>query len=115
VLVNGRGLWSGLSYIAATDAAIAAKRDVLRDFVQRVVRAQAWSYRHVDAYSATLARIIGIPPAAALQFERRNTRWQPIDAAVIAQQQRTADFYLKAGAARAARRARDVDRGFPLA
>ncbi|WP_176300042.1 ABC transporter substrate-binding protein [Burkholderia vietnamiensis] len=117
VLVNGRGLWSGLSYIAATDAAIAAKRDVLRDFVQRVVRAQAWSYRHVDAYSATLARIIGIPPAAAkLQVERRNTRWQPIDAAVIAQQQRTADFYLKAGLLRESLDVRATfDRGFPLA
>ncbi|HDR9129472.1 ABC transporter substrate-binding protein [Burkholderia vietnamiensis] len=117
VLVNGRGLWSGLSYIAATDAAIAAKRDVLRDFVQRVVRAQAWSYRHVDAYSATLARIIGIPPAAAkLQFERRNTRWLPIDAAVIAQQQRTADFYLKAGLLRESLDVRATfDRGFPLA
>ncbi|KVG09659.1 MULTISPECIES: ABC transporter substrate-binding protein [Burkholderia] len=117
VLVNGRGLWSGLSYIAATDAAIAAKRDVLRDFVQRVVRAQAWSYRHVDAYSATLARIIGIPPAPAkLQFERRNTRWQPIDAAVIAQQQRTADFYLKAGLLREPLDVRATfDRGFPLA
>jgi sulfonate transport system substrate-binding protein len=94
---------------------LAAKRDVLRDFVQRVVRAQAWSYRHVDAYSATLARIIGIPPAAALQFERRNTRWQPIDAAVIAQQQRTADFYLKAGLLREPLDVRAFDRGFPLA
>ncbi|MGU7769001.1 ABC transporter substrate-binding protein [Burkholderia sp. MR1-5-21] len=116
VLVNGRGLWSGLSYVAATDAAIAAKRDVLRDFLQRVVRAQAWSYQHADAYSATLARIIGIPQAAAkLQFERRRTRWQPIDATVIAEQQRTADFYLKAGLLRQPLDVRATfDRGFPL-
>ena len=39
VLASGRGLWSGLSYLAATDAALAAKRDVLRDFHRRVVRA----------------------------------------------------------------------------
>ncbi|MCO8649356.1 ABC transporter substrate-binding protein, partial [Burkholderia multivorans] len=117
VLVNGRGLWSGLSYLAATDAAIASKRDVLRDFLQRVVRAQQWSYRHVDAYSATLARIIGIPPAAAkLQFQRRNTRWQPIDDTVIAEQQRTADFYLKAGLLRQPLDVRTTfDLGFPLA
>ncbi|WP_175907118.1 ABC transporter substrate-binding protein [Burkholderia sp. BCC1640] len=117
VLVNGRGLWSGLSYVAATGAAIASKRDVLRDFLQRVVRAQAWSYRHVDAYSAALARIVGIPPAAAkLQFERRNTRWQPIDATVIAEQQRTADFYLKAGLLRQPLDVRTTfDLGFPLA
>ncbi|KWK57856.1 ABC transporter substrate-binding protein [Burkholderia ubonensis] len=116
VLVDGRGLWSGLSYVAATDAALAAKRDVLRDFLQRVVRAQAWSYRHADAFSATLARIIGIPqPAAKLQFERRRTRWQPIDAAVIAEQQRTADFYLKAGLLRQPLDVRPTfDRGFPL-
>ncbi|KVO26457.1 sulfonate ABC transporter substrate-binding protein [Burkholderia ubonensis] len=116
VLVDGRGLWSGLSYVAATDAALAAKRDVLRDFLQRVVRAQAWSYRHADAFSATLARIIGIPqPAAKLQFERRRTHWQPIDAAVIAEQQRTADFYLKAGLLRQPLDVRPTfDRGFPL-
>ena len=94
MLVSGRGLLPGLSYLAATDAAIAAKRPVLQDFLQRVVRAQAWSYRNVDAFSATLARIIGIPPEAAkLQFERRQQKWVPIDAQVIADQQGTADFY----------------------
>ena len=96
VLVSGRGLWSGLSYVAATDTALAAKRAVLADFLQRVVRAQAWSYQHVPEFSATLARIIGISPEAArLQFERRHTQWQKIDDALIAEQQRTADFYLK--------------------
>ena len=98
VLVSGRGLLPGLSYLAATDAAIAAKRPVLQDFLQRVVKAQAWSYRNVDAFSATLAKIIGIPPEAAkLQFERRQQKWVPIDAQVIADQQRTADFYQQVG------------------
>lgn len=98
VLVNGRGLWSGLSYLAATDAALASKREVLRDFLGRVVRAQVWSYQHADAFSATMARIIGIPPEAAkLQFTRRETKWRNIDSALIAEQQRTADFYLQAG------------------
>jgi sulfonate transport system substrate-binding protein len=98
VLVSGRGLLPGLSYLAATDAAIAGKRPVLQDFLQRVVKAQAWSYRNVDAFSVTLARIIGIPPEAAkLQFERRQQKWVPIDAQVIADQQRTADFYQQVG------------------
>ena len=98
VLVSGRGLLPGLSYLAATDAAIAAKRPVLQDFLQRVVKAQAWSYRNVDAFSATLARIIGIPPEAAkLQVERRQQQWVPIDAQVVADQQRTADFYHQVG------------------
>lgn len=98
VLASGRGLLPGLSYLAATDAAIAAKRPLLQDFLQRVVRAQHWSYRNVDAFSATLARVIGIPPEAAkLQFERRRQTWVPIDAAVVADQQGTADFYHQVG------------------
>lgn len=98
VLVSGRGLWSGLSFLAATDGALATKRDILRDFLQRVVRAQRWSYRHVDDFSAALARIIGIPrEAARLQFERRHQEWRPLDDTIIAEQQRTADFYLGAG------------------
>ncbi len=98
VLVSGRGLLPGLSYLAATDSAIAAKRPVLQDFLQRVVKAQLWSYRNVDAYSAALARIIGIPPEAAkLQFERRKQKWVAIDAQVIADQQGTADFYRQVG------------------
>lgn len=87
-----------LSDLAATDAAIAAKRPVRQDFLQRVVRAQAWSYRKMDALPATLARTIGIPPEAAkLQFERRQQKWGPIDAAVIGDQQRTADFHREVG------------------
>ncbi|SHN39873.1 ABC transporter substrate-binding protein [Rhizobacter sp. OV335] len=98
VLVNGRGLSSGLSFLAATDSAIAAKRPALQDFAQRVVRAQRWSYQHVPEFSAALARIIGISPEAArLQFERRQQRWIAVDAQVLADQQATADFYLEAG------------------
>jgi sulfonate transport system substrate-binding protein len=98
VLVSGRGLWSGLSFLAATDSALAGKREVLRDFLQRVVRAQRWSDRNVADFSAALARIIGIPPEAArLQFERRHQAWCPVDDAIVAEQQRSADFYLKAG------------------
>ncbi len=114
VLVSGRGLLPGLSYLAATDAAITAKRPVLQDFLLRVVRAQAWSYRNVDAFSATLARIIGIPPEAAkLQFERRQQKWVAIDEKVIADQQATADFYRQVGLIKQRLEVRDTfDTGF---
>jgi sulfonate transport system substrate-binding protein len=98
VLVNGRGLSSGLSFIAATDKAIATKHAALQDFTLRVVRAQRWSYDHVAEYSAALSRVTGIAPdAARLQFERRAQRWVAVDAKVLADQQATADFYLDAG------------------
>jgi sulfonate transport system substrate-binding protein len=116
VLVSGRGLLPGLSYLAATDTAIAAKRPTLQDFLQRVAKAQIWSYRNIDAFSATLAKIIDIPPEAAkLQFERRQQKWVPIDARVIADQQRTADFYHEVGLIRQALDVRPTfDAGFAL-
>lgn len=116
VLVSGRGLLPGLSYLAATDAAIAAKRPVLQDFLLRVARAQQWANRNVAGYSATLARIIGISPEAArLQFERRQQAWVPIDERVIADQQATADFYAKVGLIKTPLQvAGTFDKGFAL-
>ncbi|GLU35935.1 ABC transporter substrate-binding protein [Pseudomonas sp. NBRC 100443] len=96
VLVNGRGLWAGNSFLAATDSALAdpAKRAALQDYLQRLAGAQRWAYAHLDEYSRSLAKIIGFPEdAARLQFERRQLRWQALDAQTLAQQQETADFY----------------------
>ncbi|AXO88522.1 ABC transporter substrate-binding protein [Pseudomonas parafulva] len=96
VLVNGRGLSSGNSFLAATDHALgeASKRAALQDYLTRLADAQVWANQHLDSYSKTLAAIIGFPEQAArLQFERRKLRWQVIDAQTVAEQQDTADFY----------------------
>ncbi|MBV6288282.1 ABC transporter substrate-binding protein [Pseudomonas aegrilactucae] len=96
VLVNGRGLSSGNSFLAATDKALAdpARRAALQDYLVRLAGAQVWANQNLDSYSRTLAQIIGFPEdAARLQFERRQLRWQVVDAETIVQQQETADFY----------------------
>lgn len=96
VLVNGRGLSSGNSFLAATDKALAdpARRQALQDYLTRLAKAQGWANRNLDSYSKTLAQIIGFPvEAARLQFERRQLRWQAVDAQTIDEQQDTADFY----------------------
>lgn len=96
VLVNGRGLSSGNSFLAATDKALAdpARRQALQDYLTRLAKAQDWANRNLDSYSKTLAQIIGFPvEAARLQFERRQLRWQAVDGKTIAEQQDTADFY----------------------
>ena len=100
VLVNGVGLSSGNSFLAATDAALndAGKRAALQDYVNRLAAADRWANSHVDEYSTTLAKIIGFPKeAAAKAFSRRQSHWQSIDDATMAQQQATADFYQKYG------------------
>lgn len=96
VLVNGRGLSSGNSFLAATDKALddPARHAALQDYLARLAGAQVWAYQHLDSYSKTLAAIIGFPEGAArLQFERRQLHWQVIDAKTISEQQETADFY----------------------
>ncbi|MFD2644343.1 ABC transporter substrate-binding protein [Pseudomonas japonica] len=96
VLVNGRGLSSGNSFLAATDKALAdpARRAALQDYLSRLARAEDWAKRNIDSYSKNLAQIIGFPvEAARLQYERRQARWQALDSTTIAEQQATADFY----------------------
>ncbi|HVJ54288.1 MAG TPA: ABC transporter substrate-binding protein [Aliidongia sp.] len=97
VIVNGRGLWSGLSYQVATVEAIRTKHAALQDYVERLRRAQRWANEHVDLYAASLAQIVGIPPEAAkLAFERRHTEWIAIDDSVVAAEQHVVDTYAAA-------------------
>lgn len=96
VAVSGRGLWSGNTFLAATDSALAdsEKKAAIADYLTRLNAAQIWANRHPDVYGKTLAKIIGFPEdVARLSFERRHSVWQTIDNATVAQQQQTADFY----------------------
>jgi len=100
VLVNGRGLTTGNSFLAATDSALNdnAKREALQSYVNLLAQAEQRAYADIDGYSATLAKIIGFPPEAVkLSFSRRQAHWQSIDTQTIAQQQATADFYQQQG------------------
>lgn len=100
VLVNGVGLATGNSFLAATDAALneGDKRAALQDYVNRLAAADSWANSHVSDYAQTLAKIIGFPPAAAEKsFSRRQSHWQSIDDNTVQQQQETADFYHKYG------------------
>lgn len=100
VLVNGRGLTTGNSFLAATDSALddTAKREALQLYINLLARAEQQAYANLDGYSATLAKIIGFPQdAVKLSFSRRKAHWQAIDTQTVAQQQATADFYQQQG------------------
>lgn len=97
VLVNGRGLWPGLGYLAATETATSQHGRALTDFKARVTRAQLWVNNHPDAYAAKLAALINIPVGAAkLSLTRQASRYSKVDERIISQQQKTADFYYEA-------------------
>jgi len=67
VLVNGRGLSSGNSFLAATDQALAqpATPAALQHYLNRLAGAQVRANQHLYRYSPTFAASIGFPEAAA--------------------------------------------------
>ncbi len=95
VVVDGsQGLTAGLSYLVATDHAIATRRAALLDFCRRLAAARRWALAHPDEYARVLAAEIGVSePVARLIVTTDATRPVPIDDAVIAAEQRTADLY----------------------
>jgi sulfonate transport system substrate-binding protein len=98
VVIDGsNGLMAGLSFIVASDTAIAKQHDALQDFARRHAAARQWALAHPDAYAAALAAEIGVTqPVARLTFDMDKPHVVPIDAAVIADEQRTADRFRRA-------------------
>jgi sulfonate transport system substrate-binding protein len=88
---------SGQSYLVASDAAIAARRPALEDFLRRLRIAREWGMANPDAQARVWAEQTGFPPAVGkVVVDTAQTRTVPIDSAVIAAQQRVADFFLAA-------------------
>ena len=99
VVVDGSGgLLTGLSYLVATQDAIATRRSALLDFSHRLAIARRWALAHPDDYARVLAAEIGVEQRVArLVFDTDAPRPVPIDSRVIADEQTTADRYLSAG------------------
>lgn len=110
IVVDGRGgLMTGLSYLVASDTAIAHKRDALLDFTARLATARRWAATHQDEYAAVLAADIGVTAAVAqLIFERDTPMPVPIDEQVMQDQQKTVDRYVAAGVVRSRLDARRI-------
>ena len=105
---------AGLSFQVATPDAIRDKRAQLDDFLQRLTAARAWSLSNVNAYAETWGKLMNIPPAVPLNWlARAKVRIAPIDEAVVADEQKTIDLYLRAGLIKQKLDAADiVDRSF---
>jgi len=98
VVVNGRGLYSGYTFLAATNKSLInqSKRAVIQDFVYRLKDSQIWANQHEDEFGKAYAKITGLPEDVGIKaFKRRNASWEPIDSEVIKVSQGTADFYTK--------------------
>jgi sulfonate transport system substrate-binding protein len=98
VVITGDGLTPGLSFMVATPDAIRDKREALSDFVKRLTAARAWSQDHVDGYAETWGKLMNIPASVAVNWlSRAKITMAPIDDAVVTDEQKTIELYLRAG------------------
>lgn len=98
VLTTGEGVVNGLGFQVAAPAALddEKKSAALKDYVDRLRRAQDWVHRHPDAWAKVWAEETGLPRKVALAAVKR-TRGTAVtvalDRAAVASEQRMADTF----------------------
>ncbi|WP_055532750.1 ABC transporter substrate-binding protein [Streptomyces graminilatus] len=98
VLADGEGVVNGLNFQVAAPSALkdAKKAAAIKDFVERLRRAQDWVYAHPDTWAKVWAKATGLPYDVALaSVNRSNATRVPvaIDDALVASEQRIADTF----------------------
>jgi sulfonate transport system substrate-binding protein len=98
VLADAREVGVGAGFYAASDKAIADKKGLLADYVERLARARRWARSHPDDYARVLASETGIPLEVA-RFSASSVLGKavPIDAALVEEQRRIFVRYKAAG------------------
>lgn len=98
IVLDGRGIMSGLSYEVARDDAIAAKALAIGDFLRRLTVALRWGLANTEAYAAIWAQETRVPvEVARATLQARGFTPVRIDAGVSADQQHTMDLYAREG------------------
>src|ERR1700712_3206414 len=92
VVADGEGLTPTLTFIIASDQAIATKREAIADFLNRLNKARTWSRDHVEDYARNTAELTKLPEDVLLRaYKAQDTRPIAIDDGVIAEFQQASD------------------------
>ncbi|WP_313805494.1 ABC transporter substrate-binding protein [Sphingobium sp.] len=98
ILADASSLPTQVGFFAASDSAIAGKRQILGDFLARLNRAHHWAAAHPDAYAETLARETGLPlQVARFSIAAYLGTARPIDDALVREQADIFARYQRAG------------------
>lgn len=100
VLVDARDLpHTGGGYWSASVSALETKKPLLRDFIQRYLRAREWSLAHPDALALQRSKETGVPVAAIRYGSGAGSvsELSPIDDSVLVEQKEVFDRYKRAG------------------
>ncbi|MBA2933152.1 aliphatic sulfonate ABC transporter substrate-binding protein [Sphingomonas sp. CGMCC 1.13654] len=98
IVGGSAGLVPSYALLFARDGALKTKRADLLDYRRRIDAGWQWGADNVDAYADLLAKETGVAADVWREVARRTKRLPaPINDALIADQQRTADRYFRAG------------------
>jgi sulfonate transport system substrate-binding protein len=97
-IITAPGLVPSYALVFGRDGAIADKRALLEDYRRRLYVGWDWAVAHRAAYAELLHKETGVPVDVWKAVSTRSVRvGTKIDNTLIADQQRTADRYLRAG------------------
>jgi sulfonate transport system substrate-binding protein len=92
IVADGQGLTPTITFIVASDAAIAGKRAAVQDLVQRLNKARLWSLDHVAEYAKSTAELTKLPEDVLLSaYRSQHTSPIAIDGAVVREVQEASD------------------------
>ncbi|MET0907479.1 MAG: ABC transporter substrate-binding protein [Bradyrhizobiaceae bacterium] len=92
VVATGAGLTPTLTFIVASDQAIATKREAIADFLNRLNKAREWSRTRLPDYAKSTAELTKLPEDVLLRaYQTQDTRPIAIDDAVVSEFQAASD------------------------
>ena len=116
VVADGEGLTPTITFIVASDTAIATKRAALQDFVNRLNQARLWSLDHVADYARSTAELTKLPEDVLLAaYQAQRTTPIVIDDVVVTEVQAASDRATRYGIlSRTLDVSKAVDRSFTV-
>jgi sulfonate transport system substrate-binding protein len=92
IIADGEGLTPTITFIVASDQAIATKRAAVQDLVQRLNKARLWSLDHISEYAKSTAELTKLPEDVLLSaYTAQRTSPIVIDAGIVKEIQEASD------------------------
>jgi sulfonate transport system substrate-binding protein len=92
IVADGEGLTPTITFLVASDQAIASKRTAVLDLVQRLNRARLWSLDHLGEYAKSTAELTKLPEDVLLNaYTAQRTSPIAIDAGIVREVQDASD------------------------
>jgi sulfonate transport system substrate-binding protein len=92
IVADGEGLTPTITFIVASDSAIATKRAAVQDLVQRLNKARLWSLDHLPEYARNTAELTRLPEDVLLSaYTAQRTSPIVIDTDIVSEVQAASD------------------------